>query len=270
MAFSRYAYYLKSIITLLTKFENPWLMVHMFTGMGGAGIKQVKMKENGLSFYVRGPMDVWCLKETYLDRFYEIYGVKLQDGWTVVDIGAGLGDYSILAAHHFPNNQVYAFEPFKESFTLLERNLTTNHINNVQIFQQAVGRTGALILDLSGGEPLQIQSRQAQAEVGNAQKERTIEVTSLSLNEVFVQNGIRRCDLLKMDCEGAEYDILLNAKPEAIERIQHLVLEYHEGIEGHSYRELVDHLQGQGFTVRLSPNPVHAHLGYLYAFREQD
>ena len=236
--------------------------------MGGVDIKQVRLKQSGLVFYVRSPMDIWCLKETHLDRFYEKHGIALQDGWIVVDIGAGLGDFSVLAAHQFPNNQVYAYEPFKESFTLLERNLASNKINNVHIFQQAVGQTGALMLDLSGNEPLQIQSHSTQSSTGE-HPERTVEVTSLALSELFVQNGIRRCDLLKMDCEGAEYDILLNAKPEAMERVQRLVMEYHEGVNGHSHQDLVSFLEELGFNVRLTPNAVHDNLGYLYAWRAQ-
>jgi FkbM family methyltransferase len=183
-----------------------------------------------------------------------------------VDIGAGLGDFTILAAHGFPNSRVYAYEPFMESFTLLGRNLVANQIKNVEIFQQAVGQTGALVLDLSGGEPLQIQSHQDQ-NGGGGDSERSVKVTSLALNEVFVQNGIRRCDLLKLDCEGAEYDILLNAKPECLERVQRVVMEYHEGVNGHTHHDLVAFLEGLGFAVSITPNRVHAYLGYLYASR---
>ncbi len=266
MAVDKYAYYIKSIFVLLSQFENPGLILRIFLGMSGTDVKQIRLKSSGLNFYVRGSMDVWCLKETFLDRFYEQYGVPLQDGWTVVDIGAGLGDFSILAAHGYPNNRVYAFEPFLESFTLLNRNLAANRVGNVQVFQQAIGRTGSLVLDLSGDEPLQIQSRQGQASEKEG-VERSVEVTSLALNEVFVQNGIQRCDLLKMDCEGAEYDILLNAKPEALQRIQRLVMEYHDDVNGHRHQELVDFLEQQGFQVSLAPNLVHANLGYLYACR---
>lgn len=266
MAFTKYAYYLKSIFTLLSQFENPGWIVRIFLGLCSVDVKQVKLKSSGLSFYVRSSMDIWCLKETFLDRFYECAGTPMQDGWTVVDIGAGLGDFSILAAHTYPNNQVYAYEPFMESFTLLNRNLAANHVGNVQAFQQAVGQTGSLVLDLSGGEPLQIQSRQSQPTTAE-NHERTVEVTSLALNEVFVQNGIQRCDLLKLDCEGAEYDILFNANTKALERVQRLVMEYHDGVNGYSHRDLVAFLEQQAFEVRLTPNPVHAHLGYLYASR---
>ncbi len=267
-------YYLSSIYSLLTQFENPLLILRIFLKLGGVGLKQVHLRKSGLEFTVRGAMDIWCLKETHIDRFYEVYGAELQDGWTVVDIGAGLGDFSIRAAHQFPASQVFAYEPFAESYKLLERNLAANQVGNVQIFQQAVGQTGALLLDLSGGEPLQITSRQTElagSTNGAAPGEngaRTQQVTSLALNEVFVQNGIQRCDLLKMDCEGAEYDILLNAKPEALERVQRLVMEYHDGFTSFSHKDLVALLTSHGFSVSLTPNPVHPNLGYLYACRK--
>lgn len=269
---NKYGYYLASIYQLLTEFENPLLILRIFTGLAGAGLKQVRLRRSGLTFTVRSPMDVWCLKETHLDRFYEVYGAALQDGWTVVDIGAGLGDFCIRAAHEFPGNRVYAYEPFAESYKLLERNLAANKICNVQIFQQAVGQTGALLLDLSGGEPLQITSHQpgceglSTANPGETNG-RTQQVTSLALNEVFVQNGIQRCDLLKMDCEGAEYDILLNAKAEALGRVQRLVMEYHDSITSFTHLDLVALLTAHGFTVSVTPNAVHPDIGYLFAHR---
>lgn len=268
----KFTYYLTSIYTLLTRFEHPLQILRIFLSRGNGGLKQVRLRQSGLQFTVRGAMDIWCLKETLIDRFYEKYGEKLQNGWTVVDIGAGLGDFSVHAAHKFPDNQVFAFEPFAESFKLLERNLADNKICNVHIFQQAVGQTGSLVLDLSRNEPLQITSRQngdgaSTSANGNGHGSRTQQVTSLSLNEVFVQNAIRRCDLLKMDCEGAEYDILLNARPEALERVQRLVMEYHDGLTSFSHRDLVALLTALGFKVRLHANPVHADLGYLYACR---
>ncbi len=66
-------------------------------------------------------MDVWSVKETFVDRFYERYGAPVGEGWTVMDIGGGIGDFSIFAAYDKPSNQIYAFEPYPGSFTLLRR-----------------------------------------------------------------------------------------------------------------------------------------------------
>ena len=52
----------------------------------------IRLRGSGLQFRVRTAMDVWVIKETCLDRDYE-YGMVLQDNWTIIDIGAGLGDF---------------------------------------------------------------------------------------------------------------------------------------------------------------------------------
>jgi hypothetical protein len=76
-----------------------------------------------------------------------------------------------------------------------------------------------------------------------------------------------RIDLLKLDCEGSEYSIFFNAQPENLESIQRVILEYHDGVDGHTHQELAAHLEDHGFKVRITQNWVHPHLGYLYAWR---
>ena len=51
---------------------------------------------------------------------------RLQDGWTIIDIGAGLGDFTAYAAQRSPRGRVLAYEPFPESFALLQQNLKLN------------------------------------------------------------------------------------------------------------------------------------------------
>lgn len=45
-----------------------------------------------------GATDVWSAKETWLDRFYERCGFPIAPGWTDVDIGAGIGEFILLAS----------------------------------------------------------------------------------------------------------------------------------------------------------------------------
>jgi hypothetical protein len=54
------------------------------------------------------------LKETLLDRFYERSGLPYRIGWTIVDIGVGIDDYTIFAAHGREQARVMAFEPFPD------------------------------------------------------------------------------------------------------------------------------------------------------------
>jgi FkbM family methyltransferase len=211
-------------------------------------------------------MDVWSIKESNLDRFYERYGSPIGEGWTIIDIGAGLGDFTIFAAHGHPTNQVFGFEPFNESFELLKQNLRHNRIDNVQVFQMAVaGQSGQMALDLTGGEPLQIQSSGAATTI-QAEGNRLL-VESVSLDDLFARHKLERCDLLKLDCEGSEYQILFNASKAALRRIQRIIMEYHDDVVGYDHRQMRSFLESKGFAVKVYDNFVHKNLGYLYGQR---
>lgn len=229
------------------------------------GIQTVRLRSHGLQFRVRGAMDVWSIKETFLDRFYEKHGFTIQPHWKIIDIGAGLGDYTLYAAVTQPTSQVFSFEPYPESFVLMQENLRLNAINNVQAFEKAIGAvSGELILDLSSNEPLQFQSQLKQA----VHIAKSLSVSSLSLVDALAKLGLESCDLLKLDCEGAEYDILFGAPQPVLEHIQRIVMEYHDDLNQYNHADLTRFLKERGFVVELFPNPVHAYLGYLRAIRK--
>lgn len=229
------------------------------------GIQTVRLRRSSLKFRVRGAMDIWSIKETFLDRFYENYGFTIQPNWKIIDIGAGLGDYTLYAAVAQPTSQVFSFEPYPESFGLMQENLRLNAITNVQTFDEAIGATsGELILDLTGGEPLQFQSQLKQA----VHIEKSLLVSSLSLVDALAKLGLRSCNLLKLDCEGAEYTILFGAPQPVLENIQRIVMEYHDDLNQYNHADLTRFLKERGFVVETFPNPVHAHLGYLRAIRK--
>jgi len=209
-------------------------------------------------------MDVWSIKETFLDRFYEKFGFLIQPSWKIIDVGAGMGDYTLYAAMAQPSGHVFAFEPFPESFILMQENLQLNGITNVQAFDEAIGaETGELLLDLTGGEPLQFQSHHKIVEV-----EKSLYVKSLSLLDALTKLGLESCDLLKMDCEGAEYSILFTTPLSVLERIQRIVMEYHDNVTQYNHIDLARFLYERGFHIETFPNPVHSHLGYLRAIRK--
>src|SRR5439155_22097922 len=73
------------------------------------------------------------------------------------------------------------------------------------------------------------------------------------------------CDFLKIDCEGAEYDIMFHATADTLRRIRHISMEYHDGVTSHSHGELRAFLEKHGFRVQVHGNAAHRNLGYLYA-----
>jgi FkbM family methyltransferase len=261
----KYIYYLFSIFKLLFGFENPILLVRIFLNLARPGVKTVRLRGRDLQFRVRGAMDVWSIKETFLDRFYEAYGFTIQPDWKIIDIGAGIGEFTLYAALMQPNTQVFAFEPYPESFALMQENLRLNAVTNVQAFDQAVGATsGELLLDLTSGEPLQFQSHQ----MNDLHVKKSLPVHSLSLVDALTGLGLESCDLLKLDCEGAEYSILFGVPQSALEKIRHIVMEYHDNTTPYNHNDMARFLKERGFEVEMFSNPVHPHLGYLRAARK--
>lgn len=266
MTLQKYAYYLGSIPTLLLGIK-PWSRVlAIFLGFGGQGPHRIELRGSGLRFKARGAMDIWSLKETLLDRFYERYGAAVQPGWTVVDIGGGLGDYALFAATEQPTSRVFTFEPTPESFALLQENVAMNARRNIHAEAVAIwSQAGEIILDTSPGEAVQFISRELPD--GQSAPDGRVRVPSITLSQAFERHAIECCHMLKMDCEGAEYPILFNTPAETFARIERIVMEYHDNAGPHSHRDLESFLSERGYRVRSTPNPVHDYLGYLYAER---
>ena len=262
---NQWLYYAGSIFKIIGGFRNWLQIIPLFRRPKAAGEHLVKLRRSAVKLNVRGAMDVWAVKETFLDEFYTRYGVPVQDGWNVVDIGAGLGDFSIYAAYGRPGTKVYAFEPFPGSFLLLNENIEQNGIKNIFPFQQAVwGTAGELTLDLSVGEPLQFSSQEVVVEPAKAKK---IKVDAITLADVLSQQPLDRVDLLKLDCEGAEYEILMKAPDETLAKVQRIVMEYHNVDADHTHVQLIRFLESVGYTVSWEQNIVHEEIGYLFAAR---
>ena len=148
---------------------------------------------------------------------------------------------------------------------MLQENLKLNNFNNVQPFEEAIGaKTGSLILDLGGEEPNKFQSLEYQP----LPNQKSLTVRSSTLADVFTRLDIEFCDLMKLDCEGAEFDILFNTSIELLGKIDHIVMEYHDHLTEHNHTELMSFLEGQGFQVDAYPNRVHNYIGYLRAARK--
>ncbi len=256
---SRWRYYLSSIPTLFFGIRNWLTMLKIFLGIRVPEPIVIELK-NGLHFHLRTRMDIWVLKEACIDYQYERASVALQDGWNIVDVGAGLGDFALSVARAHPHSTVYAYEPFPESFELLLENRQQNQIENVKAYPHAIAaQTGSLQLRAVSAEAVQ------QSTVATIDTPSAIDVPSMTLDQAFDELGLSRCDYLKMDCEGAEYGIFFNTSLTTLDKIDRICLEYHDDVTEHTHRDLVAFFEKRNFKIRVTPNPAHWQWGLLYA-----
>ena len=161
--------------------------------------------------------------------------IDFAPGDVAVDIGAHVGVVSIYLALRYPDIRIVAVEPIPENLTLLRHNLKVNGVEDrVMVVPKAItsdGRDVVLCGDLSfnsGGSSL--------VEKGGEATKWT--VSSLTLEDLFTEYGITRCKVLKIDCEGAEYEVL-RASEQLLDQVDYLVGEFHD-VEGQDPIALLD------------------------------
>jgi FkbM family methyltransferase len=156
---------------------------------------------------------------------YGLDNLPLEAGDTVVDAGAQIGLVSIYLAKRYPGITIYAFEPVPDNYTRLVRNLDANGVTNVWPINKALTGDGRLLTlygDIhtnSGGISAYVTP--APSSNGNGR----YEAQSLRLVDFLAERGVETVKLLKIDTEGAEYEILSD---NVLLRTVYLVGEFHD------------------------------------------
>lgn len=139
----------------------------------------------------------------------------LKPGMQVVDIGANIGLYSILAAKRVGDEgTVWAFEPSTETVHRLRKNLALNGCERVRLAQMGLGDQPDTFLTLKsdrgfGDAYRYLLPTDGAASDGDGQTER---VPVTTLDRWAAENGIGRIDFLKVDIEGGEYRMFRGAQ----------------------------------------------------------
>lgn len=150
---------------------------------------------------------------------YEFDSIPFRKGDVVLDIGAHQGVVSMYLAKRF-GVTVYAYEPVPENFERLKRNLRANAITTVHPHKLAVSADARYLTMVRG-------SHSAEGSAWFTPTTQTrFRARSTTLARIFEANAIKRCRLLKLDCEGAEHEILANMNG-LLDRIDYVRGELH-------------------------------------------
>lgn len=191
---------------------------------------------------------------------YRVYTRKYPRGWNapqkIVDIGANIGVFSLMAAQRWCQAHILAFEPSPSNFSWLEHNVRSSHARQITCRPVAVaGTRGEARFYLKGDSGWH-------SLIGDGAKT-SIAVQTITLDDVLNETDAKQIDILKLDCEGAEYDILSTRQAMISWHVRYVAMEYHE-ISGHTADELTTIFEDAGFYTEIIPEP-RWRTGMLYA-----
>ena len=197
--------------------------------------------------------DRTVIKEVWARKIYERHDFSIQENDTVVDLGAHIGVFSVLAAKRATHGTVYAFEPVKDNYEVLLSNIQLNGIKNVVAENKAISKE-------AGQSKLYLQSEKSTKKVGyitgghslfpSNQRDKTIMVETDTLDAIVQKFGISSINYLKIDTEGSEFDILFSASKETLGKIEKIAMELHPFADN-TADKMIDFLSGHGFKSIL-------------------
>jgi FkbM family methyltransferase len=245
-----YSVGLLACLTLPTRFTRGG-------GFGGA-----LLRNRAVTFRMRDGTRIRCrLKDAgdifsvYVHQDYASYPILWEGLSTVIDIGATVGSFTLWAGKRAKDARLFAVEPNPEVGPFLQENINANGLS-------ARARVLAVALGGASGYGTIVEGDYSTLATVNPQSHsKGARIPIVTLDGLLSEIG-NHCDLLKLDCEGAEYDILLGCTEEAFRGVASILCEYHP-IAGRSPQDLIDRLRHLNFKVSARGHP----FGLLFATR---
>lgn len=176
-----------------------------------------------LGFHVRNERNILntdqlVISEAFTENTYDLHEDHFKHTGIFIDIGANIGAVSLLA-WVLGAKRIEAYEPESENYKLLGKNVAQNGaLSSVSLYRQAVWSSEKEIplVPRQGGST-------SEQSVIDMNQSGVIWVPAVTLAQVLAP--FSEVDVVKIDTEGAEYEILIDR--EVHQKIRHLVLEYH-------------------------------------------
>jgi len=214
----------------------------------------MRNKSDAIAFFENFVLEVNTAKKNFAIKQTDI----------IIDIGAHVGYFTLYAAKRASNGKILSFEPTKESFSILKKNIEINNFQNTIIENVGVTKVAKKTI-------LFVDNKYSIANTlyNNGKNLEKEEIQTTTLHDICEKYDLKKIDFLKMDCEGAEFEIILNTPPEVLKKIQKITAEIHEEMVPHKIEELIILLEKNGFTVNVKNtiNGIKMMLPQLFAWK---
>jgi FkbM family methyltransferase len=209
----------------------------------------IKKSTKKRTFYldIINPFD--CLFNNYNEMFvenkYDCYSLKNLD--VVLDIGANNGLFSLLMLNN-GCKKIYAFEPNEKSLINL-KHFASNSNNAIEVIEKAIytkNENLEFFIDNNNTTIGSLSKTHLQLNGSDIQK---IIVPAISIKTFIDQHNIEKISLIKMDIEGAEYDIIDNLENDVYEKTDSFLIEYHDNNDQRVIK-IIETLKNKGYDIQ--------------------
>ena len=170
-----------------------------------------------------------------------------KEGDTVIDIGAHIGRYTITSSKQVGNTgRVVAIEADPENFELLKRNIALNKLTNVLTLNYAVFSTRTR---------MKLYEQSASAKYNSlmlaraAKTKNYVEVNADTLDNILKLNEVNQVNWIKIDVEGAEFEVLKGSSKTLSSENVSLFIEIHNIEDPSHYDNIVDFLKSRNYEI---------------------
>ena len=222
----------------------------------------IKFQNQDIQVEPRDEVDISVMREIFkIGEYKVVEDIITSAADPIVDVGAHAGFFTLYCRVLNKKVKIFAIEPEVNNIAALRAHLKMNAVKNVEL------ASGALAAE-SGERVLKISrdSHNHKLTPGTFGGNTTdgIKVTSWSLKDFCLQYKIKVISLLKMDIEGAEFEIFESLAPEDYLLFKNVILEYHNN-KIRNFRTIETLLRENGFGVQVFPSKFDKHMGFIFA-----
>jgi FkbM family methyltransferase len=240
-----------------------FIFLYLFNKLIKKEQNRQKLYSFNLEIFFYSPQSYFfLLNEIFAKSIYE--NKDIQNPSIIIDAGANIGISVLWFRLKFPKAKIIAFEPDPNNLLLLEKNIKINKLKNIEIVKKAISNKSGKSIFYRINDPIQNLDSGLKLNQNLSNSQYLVNTCKLSTH---INSKV---DLLKMDIEGAEYDVfeeLISSKK--IDKINNIYFEAHyfNNIEKNIFFKLLEKLNKIG-SVTTFDNSQYSCLNYYHRYKQ--